>query len=541
VPGSCISNPKSSNIPDPNCPEGMHWRNTYELKANCVKVSKPKIKKKRTVPDEIVPAKTSCERQDVEPLFEKHKKLIFAHLEEYFTVPITKADFIKRPEVFRRVKKQFVKSIQKKLEDKNCEYRPSVQDNLALDSYIALLVDAFNFRFLTPKKWEFIKKVAENDVMLFMSRMVVKFQPYKYSYTLHYLDKLHELREALLYMNDNNLLPKQNTLIGRAYHNYIVQFFDKDNIFGIYSVHEPPPVEVRRENQKSLLEKVIALGYLNVTNEPRPTSFVDTVPPFVVPSEVLAPTFDGQPVVWLDTDGSTQGMGPVAEVVDVFGTETGEPGPAYHMALHSHNSNNNGSVGSGPVSPERPSSSSSSPSRPKYGESVEESSGYPTVLLVQSDGESVATPHTFAVRPSILQQQPNTSVMTDKEMQELYELYILFEQTYNRIPSSTLTTRGESLRRRYNELFNKLYQYTGRQLSAEKLLNYIENFGESEGTALSFNALEAKYGGPFWSTESMFFHCPRCNSFVKLNKFYPNEMVQCPVCRQRLNPAVFTQ
>lgn len=514
VPGTCISNPKGSTLPDPRCPDGMHWRNTYELKSTCIKQPAVVIKK-RLAPDQAPPTKEACQRQDVDPLFQKHLKLIQANLEEYFTVPITKADFVKKNEILRRVRRQFVKSIQKKLQDKDCEYRPSGDDILSINNYFALLVDAFNYNFLTPENWEFIKTVAENDVLLFECRVAVKNFPFRYAFTLHYLDKLHELREALLYMNDNNLLPKQNTFVGRAYHNYIVQFFpNKDNVHGIANVNLPLPYYEQRKNQISLLKKAIALGYLNDNEGPLTEPFVDTVPAFVIPPPPVFPSEDVLPNGRLFSD---------SEVVNMFGAQEQKLDSSYW-------------IGQKLLQEE-----TAAPPMNKYAKSDSDSSALPNVYLMQSDGKSAISPTTPAlqVRPSISQKTPNQTAITLEELRELYDLYVIFEKTYNQLPPSTLTEKGEELQERYNLLFNKLNVYFEKKQSSAKLLNYIENYGESENLTLSFRALESKYGGgPFWEMEPLYFHCPRCDSLIRVKRMLPNQLLECNVCKQKINPAV---
>ena len=263
VPGSCIRN-TSDNIGnmkvDDRCPQGMFWRNTFEVKAGCVRL-RTQARLKKNMKD-IKPTLPTCSSDVVRPIFTDHLKIILSSLEEYFTVPISREDLVTRAEVFAKMKRRFYKSIQKRLSSNACEYRPTPTEFVQVENVINSMVTVFNSKFLTPEKWQVVARAAELDLLLLISREMVKNEPALHAFTLNYMDQLHELRRLLQYMDEEKLLPRQNMAVALAYYNYLNKFRIVPNMHGVLGVDPPTPPKERVQNYDLARNKVIVDGFV---------------------------------------------------------------------------------------------------------------------------------------------------------------------------------------------------------------------------------------------------------------------------------------
>lgn len=123
--------------------------------------------------------------------------------------------------------------------------------------------------------------------------------------------------------------------------------------------------------------------------------------------------------------------------------------------------------------------------------------------------------------------------LTSQDMQKLYELYYLFE-SYNQKTAAQLSDKGQHLFAQYNALFQKLAEQNKFQLDDSQLLQYIQNYGESQLEPVTLVQLNNKYGGPFWTQSSVVIHCPHCNNPISVSNYEPNAVLQCPICHQTM-------
>lgn len=145
-------------------------------------------------------------------------------------------------------------------------------------------------------------------------------------------------------------------------------------------------------------------------------------------------------------------------------------------------------------------------------------------------------PHaTFIARPSARKYKGQTDniPITGHDMQELYELYFIFE-LYNDKQGAELTNKGRQLMNRYKSLFQKLALYHQSQLDDQQLLQYIKNYGESQLEPVTLTQMNKKYGGPFWNASNLTVHCPHCNSPISISNYEVGAMIQCPICQQNI-------
>ena len=92
----------------------------------------------------------------------------------------------------------------------------------------------------------------------------------------------------------------------------------------------------------------------------------------------------------------------------------------------------------------------------------------------------------------------SATAMTEEEMKELLDLQVIHTLFLNKGNTVMITERGQDLEQRREVLFKKLSDYFNGVKTKEELLQYLQNYS-SEYPILGLEALEAKYGGPFWS------------------------------------------
>lgn len=127
VPGGCINNAKRSQIVDPRCPTGMHWRKEHLVKERCVRKSKIRLKKLNQAL--ALPLQPTCDTSLIEKYWTDHLKLILASVPQIGQNPI-------QPEIVNKIRRRFIKSLQKKLQPHKCEFRPTEEENLKLYNFI---------------------------------------------------------------------------------------------------------------------------------------------------------------------------------------------------------------------------------------------------------------------------------------------------------------------------------------------------------------------------------------------------------------------
>lgn len=491
VPGSCISDKKGSSRgqTDPRCPQGMRWRKTFEVKGNCVRQNTNQRLKKNIV-DTPAPALPDCDRNAVSPVFTDHLKLINSTINEYFKVPDTRVynkekEFTTFQDLYTKIKKRFLLSINKKFKDRNCEYRPLPEDLYIVDSEIKYAIYAYYSSLLTPEEWDLVARSAEITLLLYISRKSA-FGPFIYNYTLtvHYNNKIHELHELLIYMDKHNLLPHQNMAIALAFYNYLNDFYSVDNIHQVAGVNPPVSSEIRAANQTKLLNKAVLEGYLedrSLTVQKARTLDIN-IPKFQPVLSNIVVEYDeaGLPIRTLETNSMLSlAVPPSFEVPEEAPPPAAIPEP-----------------------------------------------------------ENVLQPSAkLLARPSVLSRSSSSRLqaeaLTPEDLQELYELYFIFE-TYNKKRKAELNGRGRQLLERYKYLFHQLELYHNSQLNEQQLLEYIQNYGESQLEPTSIPSLVLKYRGPFWNEVDVTVHCPHCNNPISISNYVAGTVVPCPVCGKNI-------
>lgn len=97
----------------------------------------------------------------------------------------------------------------------------------------------------------------------------------------------------------------------------------------------------------------------------------------------------------------------------------------------------------------------------------------------------------------VKQNDASATSMTEEEMTELLDLQVIHTLFLKKGNTVMITERGQDLERRREVLFQKLSDYFKGTKTKEELLQYLQNYS-SEHPILGLEALEAKYGGPFW-------------------------------------------
>lgn len=472
VSGSCVNNPKNSLVAsDDRCPTGMHWRKTFEVKPSCVRLpTQQRLKKKKQDiqnPSLLLP---TCSAELVTPLFKDHIKLILSNLEEHFTVPISTNQLETKSRVFSKIKRQFVKSIQKKLEDKRCEFRPSGIQMSQIENIIKSVVYVFNSRFLTPEKWDIVARAAELDLLLLASRELVspKYYGSGNALTIFYVEQIRELRRLLQYMDSENLLPRQNLAVALAYYNYLDHFFTvMPNLHNVPVTQPPVPYDQRVQNMSRAQNKAIVEGYVQVKYKPSQKN---------APLQLMTP----------EEAAVLQTSIPLLKPVNLTDEIT--------------------LLEAAPI--------------------VE--------ALPEMGGNIPALPNATVVALPIIVRDTSTpaQMITEKMMNDLYEMYIIFE-TYNAKTNAKLNIRGQELFAVYEYLFNELARYQNYQKNENELLTYIKNYGESQldpHKSITISSLNTKYFGPFWTEQNVTIHCPYCNQLLSISDYMPNQVFICPFC-----------
>lgn len=458
VAGSCVRSGEN-DMSDKRCPSGMHWRNTFEVKAGCVRLpTQKRLKKNKEALQQAEVQLPTCSEDLVSPLFTDHIKLILSNLEEHFTVPVSTEKLERQSHVFTKIKRRFIKSIQDKLKDKRCEFRPSKLQIVQIENIIRSVVQVFNSRFLTPEKWNIVARAAELNLLLFVSRqMVAKTSQEITDLTVFYVEQLRELRRLLQYMDSEQLLPRQNMAVALAWYNYLNKFFaDVPNMHNVPNVRGPYLNNEKIQSLKKAENKVLVEGYVQLRG--------------MTPEEAAQ----------LRTDI------PNFEPVDL---------PEEKTLLEAA----------------------------------------PIIEMIPTLGDFPSTPvSTIVARPVVIRSLDTTPAepFTEQMMNELYDLYIIFE-TFNQKSNAQLNVRGEQLYARYDYLFNELARYQNYQNSEQQLLAYINNYGKSQvdpNGSVTISSLNAKYMGPFWTERGVTIHCPYCNQLLKLSRYVPYDVFECPSC-----------
>lgn len=397
VVGSCVKNKKNSAVFDERCPSGMHWRNTYTRKAKCVKVP---VRKFQAPPPNTVQL-PPCDPTFSEQLFEDHLVIIKSYMTEFFTVPIGKETFTKQ-RLFKKVRTTFLNSIKAKLKEYKCTFLLTSKQKKRLYTLFLREVLSHNYKLVSMEQWSYIESIAELDMLLLVARKAAAANSALQLTPLYYT-KSDELRQGLLYLSENGLLPRQNIVVAEAYYTYISHFVTQDNVHG---VTQPPPVpsSEQQQNRKALLNKAVALGLLT----------------------------------GLAVSASEQSQLPLFQPV------------------------------------------LSTPSIPA------------SAMVVPSS-------LTATLSPSRSPFQPGSTRLSQDEMNELYDLYLLFHDTYEQLAvPPDLTQRGEELSERYIELFGKLSSFFDSSKTEQDIFKYISNYGRVNRNFVDLGSLELQYGGPFW-------------------------------------------
>ena len=259
VPGSCVKN--RANVvyePDNRCAQNMHWRNTFYVRGKCLKIIEKKLKRGKTVLQE-------CDRALIEPLFQAHLIVIRSYLQELFTVPISKEKLVNSV-LYRKVRNKFVQSLVSVTNQKKCFFKLTEDQEQIIKEVIKEEVYAFNNDFISPKQWALIKETAELEMLISACKKIVKSKPDDFKLTFLVDERMLTLRNNLLGLEENNLLPKQNVLVAKAVQEYVSMFETRENLHAL-SV-EPVnvvPKQVQKNNMNTLLYKALTEGYLEAS------------------------------------------------------------------------------------------------------------------------------------------------------------------------------------------------------------------------------------------------------------------------------------
>jgi hypothetical protein len=445
VTGSCVKNKKMSLLSDDRCPADMHWRNTYFLKAKCTKIPSRTFKVKLPRP-----ALQTCDNLLTSDLFREHLKIVSSFLHEYFSVPISK-DLLSKRDLLKKITQKFIKSIQGKLKDSNCVFRLTPDQQLQLNDFSIKEVYAFNKQFVSDEQWEYIQYISELDMLLYACRDLVKTS-YQTNFSTLYLEQLKELRKGLVYLQQHNLLPKQNVLIAKAYYEYVSLFIDKENIHGVHMGKPPIAYEVRKSNYEKMLRMTVDEGLVNIPNYILIGDKV-TLPKLQIPDQEI-------------------------DVVDVDVDVT-----------------------------------QSKPTKgPKEALTVDEIELKSNIIIPKVFTSAVDDEEGLLSQNMMKQKPPG--IINQDELEELYDYHFIINQFQN-TPNAKLNTKGVGIIEKHKELLTKLSMYFNNKLTPKQLNEYIENYG-AELYPITFDALLVKHNGPFWETPTIYIKCFKCNTILKL-------------------------
>jgi DNA-directed RNA polymerase subunit RPC12/RpoP len=213
------------------------------------------------------PQLPECNAALIEVVFTDHLKIIKSFISELFTVPISK-DILRKSKLFQKVANKFKQSLKTVSKQNKCTVVLTLGQQNTVTNTIMQEVYAWNQEFISDEQWLYIKKVVELDMELWVAQFLVKQTLPKIciydrvAFTNKYSIALKQLREALLYLRQNNLLPKQNVLVADAVYRYTFLFVNRENLHAINSEQVIVSEEQRAVYFGSMAYKAVLDGYL---------------------------------------------------------------------------------------------------------------------------------------------------------------------------------------------------------------------------------------------------------------------------------------
>ena len=282
VPGMCIRNRKNIKY-KPNdahpCPENMHWRDGFERKAGCIKLREQKERKPRLPPRA---AKPKCDMLTIQNLFANHFTVIQSYLRDLYRSPITK-DVLSFKKLKKKVYKMFVKSLQKMSGQVDCDIEFTVEQKAQVETLIDHEIQSFNEAFVTERQWNNIQRNTRLDLMLYAANEIMDQYPSQTNFTDRYRDGTRQLRENLIHLGNEDMLPHQNALVAKAVYEY-EHLFGKVNVKTLEKYLKRVPYSIMEQNKYLLQLHCVQEGFVTTTVPELNVEPVEPLPEFEIPT-----------------------------------------------------------------------------------------------------------------------------------------------------------------------------------------------------------------------------------------------------------------
>lgn len=503
VPGMCIRNRKNTkykvNEAHP-CPENMHWRDGYERKAGCIKPREQKERKPRLPPRA---AKRKCDMLTIQNLFANHFTVIQSYLRDLYRSPITK-DVLSFPKLKKKVYKMFVKSLQKMSGQVDCDIEFTVEQKAQVETLIDQEIQSFNEAFVTESQWNNIQRNTRLDLMLYAANEIMDQYPAQTNFTDRYRDGARQLRENLIHLGNEGMLPHQNALVAKAVYEY-EHLFGKVNVKTLEKYLKRVPYSIMEQNKYLLQLHCVHEGFVTTTVpelnvepvEPLPAFEIPTITEFTETVKYLMPEAEVQELFQLKKVFSKQNMTTNISRLTEDGLDL-----LQHFQTLASNFVTAKTVGKQVLDEQLLSQNypalTVAQVEAKYG-----------IQLFKRDRQEDAAGFVYSTAEDVL---PDSVLQEIADLRTLTNLYddIRLERELLNSKGVMLNERGLDLKNRLQALTKAIEKdWPGRN---QKMEQRIERFPK-----LSLDQLVVRYNGPFW--EEITFPARELNTLFDLHHF----------------------